>query len=62
MIDPQKETFSFFTHPNNLDVDECTNSEKNECDPNALCTNTIGSYLCRCVKGYEGDGRKCTGI
>ena len=44
-----------------LDFDECESSETNECDPNALCTNTEGSYACRCVKGYQGDGTNCTG-
>lgn len=43
------------------DVDECANFATNECDPNALCTNTEGSYICRCLKGYEGDGFNCTG-
>ena len=43
------------------DTDECESSETNECDANALCTNTEGSYVCRCLKGYEGDGRNCTG-
>ena len=37
-------------------------SEANECDSQALCTNTEGSYVCRCLKGFEGDGRNCTGI
>ena len=46
----------------NIDTDECASSEKNECDTNALCTNTDGSYVCRCLRGYEGDGRNCTGI
>ena len=44
-----------------LDSDECASEEVNECDPKALCTNTEGSYVCRCLKGYEGDGRNCTG-
>lgn len=44
-----------------LDVDECENVKTNDCDPNALCTNTEGSYLCRCLKGYKGDGKNCTG-
>ena len=43
-----------------LDVDEC--AVENECDSNALCTNTEGSYVCRCVRGYEGDGKYCIGI
>lgn len=45
-----------------LDVDECANPESNDCDPNALCTNTEGSYVCRCIKGFTGDGKRCTGI
>ena len=45
----------------NLDFDECVSSETNDCDPSALCTNTEGSYSCRCVIGYEGNGRNCTG-
>ena len=44
-----------------LDYDECADEDQNECDPNALCTNTEGSYVCRCLRGYEGDGRNCTG-
>lgn len=43
------------------DVDECASPELNECDPNAMCTNTEGSYVCRCIKNFEGDGRNCTG-
>ena len=26
-----------------------------------MCTNTEGSYVCRCIKNFEGDGRNCTG-
>lgn len=44
-----------------VDVNECANEETNECDTNALCTNTNGSYVCRCTKGFKGDGRNCTG-
>ena len=46
---------------NCVDVDECSSSETNECDPNALCTNMEGSYLCRCKKGFTGNGLTCTG-
>ena len=45
-----------------LDIDECSNDENNECDPNALCSNSEGSYICRCLKGYNGDGRQCIGV
>lgn len=43
------------------DIDECTSPETNECDPNALCNNTEGSYICRCLSGFQGDGKNCTG-
>lgn len=49
----------FFILFTRLDLDEC--AIPNECDLNALCTNTEGSYVCRCRKGFEGDGRNCTG-
>ena len=45
-----------------LDKDECAIEDLNDCDSNALCTNTVGSYVCRCLRGYEGDGKSCTGI
>ncbi|KAJ6685317.1 WALL-ASSOCIATED RECEPTOR KINASE-LIKE 21 [Salix purpurea] len=40
-----------------LDVDECKDSNLNECLKN-YCHNTIGNYTCPCPKGYHGDGRK----
>ena len=43
------------------DIDECESSLSNNCSINALCTNTEGSHICRCRKGYEGDGRNCKG-
>ena len=45
----------------NPDVNECNSDALNECDSNALCTNTEGFYVCRCIGGYQGDGRVCTG-
>jgi len=42
------------------DKDECTYDLDN-CHADALCTNTKGSYNCTCLRGYEGDGIKCTG-
>ena len=44
-----------------VDLDECENSDLNECNSNALCTNAKGFYICRCLRGYEGDGRFCEG-
>ena len=45
-----------------LDINECAREDENDCDSNALCTNTEGFYICRCLRGYEGDGRYCIGI
>ena len=41
-------------------------SDKNECvdgapcGDNAKCVNTVGSYMCECEYGYNGDGHNCT--
>ena len=43
------------------DLDECSLSVNN-CHPNSTCTNTIGSYICKCIAVYTGDGITCTGI
>jgi hypothetical protein len=32
------------------------------CDENADCMNTEGSYKCLCKAGYQGNGILCTGI
>ncbi len=42
------------------DDDECTLGSDN-CDANAACTNTAGSFTCACNSGYNGDGVTCTG-
>lgn len=38
------------------DVDEC-GLGLHDCHPQAICTNTDGSFNCYCKKGYIGDGR-----
>ena len=43
------------------DIDECT-SKTHNCDRNALCKNTEGSFTCTCNRGYKGDGKNCKGI
>ena len=41
-----------------VDVNECVGEP---CGLNANCTNTIGSFMCACQAGYEGNGTNCTG-
>ena len=43
------------------DFDECGSSDTNDCDSRAKCNNTEGSYACRCLEGYQGDGKNCSG-
>ena len=50
----------FYVHSYDcLDVDEC-NSGLDNCNTNAKCTNTIGSFDCHCKDGFVGDGKNCT--
>ena len=53
------ETF-ISTYINFLDINECNSSMP--CHVNATCNNTIGSYQCKCVAGYAGNGVNCEGI
>ena len=41
------------------DMDEC--SVMDRCHVDAICNNTIGSFMCICREGYEGDGFNCMG-
>ena len=52
---------NYFFVLSTTDADECASPETHDCHPNAMCNNTEGSYVCRCLKGYDGDGRNCTG-
>ena len=29
------------------------------CDTNAQCIETNDGFVCRCIRGYEGDGVNC---
>jgi len=42
------------------DLEECATNTHN-CDVNADCVNTVGSYSCKCRAGYTGDGKTCNG-
>ena len=43
------------------DYNECSENMHN-CDPNADCINTAGSYICRCRTGFTGNGNACTDV
>ncbi|MEK6799202.1 MAG: EGF domain-containing protein [Planctomycetota bacterium] len=43
------------------DIDECTLGTDN-CDLNASCANTQGSFTCACNAGYSGNGVTCAEI
>jgi hypothetical protein len=42
------------------DINECELSRDN-CSSKAECLNTEGSFACKCLKGYRGDGVLCKG-
>ena len=42
------------------DIDECRLGT-DDCDDNAKCDNTPGSFECTCNEGYSGDGKNCDG-
>jgi alpha-tubulin suppressor-like RCC1 family protein len=39
-------------------LDECS-AGTDDCDQNALCTDTPDGFTCACQPGYVGDGRSC---
>ncbi|XP_026396527.1 wall-associated receptor kinase 1-like [Papaver somniferum] len=45
-----------YLSPGCQDVNECDDPSGSPCVE--ICTNTIGSYICSCLKGSRGDGRK----
>ena len=42
------------------DVHEC-DVDRDNCSTNAICINSIGSYICQCQSGYTGSGVTCNG-
>ncbi|XP_078597688.1 signal peptide, CUB and EGF-like domain-containing protein 3 [Branchiostoma floridae x Branchiostoma japonicum] len=43
------------------DVDECSDGTDN-CDADATCYNTPGSFSCICNDGFGGDGLTCNDV
>jgi len=43
------------------DVNECQ-TNNGGCHSRAICTNTYGSFRCRCRRGYIGNGLSCYGM
>ena len=44
-----------------LAINECALGTDN-CNANAACTDTEGSFTCSCNSGYQGDGVTCTSM
>ena len=44
------------------DIDECATPNGNNCDAQATCRNTVGSFTCTCDAGYAGNGVTCQDI
>ena len=42
-----------------VDIDECQ-SNLVTCSETSTCENTVGSFVCKCISGYGGEG--CTDI
>ena len=40
------------------DINECKEGMA-QCSVKASCTNTPGSFSCKCIAGYQGDGKNC---
>lgn len=43
------------------DVNECATAT-HDCNANANCTNTVGSFECKCKSGFTGNGRQCVDV
>lgn len=44
-----------------VDIDECK-TNTSTCAEKAICTNTSGSFSCKCPAQYSGDGKVCTAL
>ena len=57
----ERKTKSVYSVPDFLiaDENECETGKHN-CDANATCENTDGSFVCTCKPAYFGNGVNCT--
>ena len=55
-------SLSFVSLKGCLDINEC--EDPASCGPNTICTNSIGSFSCACLPGYElwSAGQGCSDI
>ncbi|XP_022794457.1 fibrillin-1-like [Stylophora pistillata] len=53
--------YGFEGHDCDEDLEECTVGT-HDCDKNAECNNTLGSYKCTCKDGFKGNGTNCTDL
>jgi len=44
-----------------IDIDECE-LDMDNCHVNATCVDVIGSFVCTCNNGFDGNGVDCTGM
>lgn len=52
-----------YRHHFHADIDECELGLHTEvCDEHAVCIDNEGSFTCRCVEPFFGDGRECRGM
>ena len=50
-----------FYSSSNADINECSNNT-DDCDVNADCSDTDGSFTCTCREGYSGNGTFCASM
>ena len=50
----------FIMTSKSIDINECK-ERLDDCAAEAKCLDSHGSFECRCLPGYSGDGRFCDG-
>ena len=49
-----------FPTSSGTDKNECELAQ-DDCHSNATCHNVVGSFMCTCNDGFEGNGTSCIG-